>query len=121
MYNRRNKGESMNNETNNEVDINETTNVSEAQDQFQPNPLTRREMKYLKKNRYFDIKDNPSYKDFILFNKKTGQMVEIKASSSFHACKIIGWKPNQVTLIPREAIETAATTEAPETAGSSNV
>ena len=91
--------------------------VTETQEQFQPNPLSRREMKYLKKNRYMEIKDNPEYKDFILFNKKTGQMVEIKASSSFHACKIIGWKPNQVRLIPRDVIESQ---ETPETTGSSN-
>jgi len=66
----------------------------------QPPPLTYREMKSLKKNRYEEIMDNPKCtKSYVLKNKKTGQIVEIKAFSSFHACNIIGWKPNKVSVI----------------------
>ena len=91
--------------------------VSETQEQFQPNPLTRREMKYLKRSRYLETKDSPQYKTFVLFNKKTGQMVELNAASSFHACKTIGWKPNQVRVIAQKEIAI----ETPETVGTSSI
>ncbi len=85
-------------------EINSGVTNSSLNDNSQPS-LTRREMKYLKKNRYMSIKDNPSYKSFIIFNKKNGQMVEIKAASSFHACKIIGSKPNQVKVISENTLK----------------
>jgi len=67
----------------------------------QPPPLGYKEMRALKKSRYEeDILDNPKcIKSFILKNKKTGQIVELKAFSSFHACNVIGWKPNKVIVL----------------------
>ncbi len=65
-----------------------------------PPPLTYKEARALKKARYEDVIKNPKFKQsFVLLNKKTGQIVEIKAASSFHACNIIGWKPNKVTIL----------------------
>jgi hypothetical protein len=65
-----------------------------------PPPLTYKEARALKKARYEDVIKNPKFKQsFVLLNKKTGQVVEIKAASSFHACNIIGWKPNKVTIL----------------------
>jgi len=105
------------NEANVKTEAVETTETAETQEQFQPNPLTRREMKYLKRSRYLETKDSPQYKTFVLFNKKTGQMVELNAASSFHACKTIGWKPNQVRVIAQKEKDI----ETPETVGSSNI
>ena len=62
--------------------------------------LTYKEAKSLKKARYESIVDNPRFKNsYVLLNQKTGQVVEIKAASSFHACNIIGWKYKQVKVI----------------------
>ena len=63
-----------------------------------PPPLTWKEIKSLKRNRYFDIKDKYN-KAFVLQNKRTNQIAEIQAASSFHACKIIGWKSNRTKVI----------------------
>lgn len=72
-----------------------------------PPHLTNREAKYLKRARYDKILDkfNTAY---VLKNNKTGQIVEIRAASSFHACNIIGWKPNRVTVIDKKAVGTEA-------------
>lgn len=82
-----------------------------------PAPLTYKEMKSLHKARYEDIVQNPKFKNaYLLKNTKTGQMVEIRAASSFHACNIIGWKPNkvsvvQITEIKEPVTETSQTQE----------
>ena len=70
----------------------------------QPPPLTHREAKYLKRSQYEKIaeKFNTSY---VLKNTRTGQIVEIRAASSFHACNIIGWKPNRVKILSERKIE----------------
>lgn len=52
----------------------------------------------LKASRYGEIKDKFD-KTFVIENKKTGRVVELKAASSTHACKLIGWRPNNVRLI----------------------
>jgi hypothetical protein len=58
-------------------------------------------MRALKKSRYeTDMLDNPRCtKAYLLKNKKTGQIVELRAFSSFHACNLIGWKPNKVVVL----------------------
>ena len=66
----------------------------------QPAPLTFKEMRSLKKARYEEVHNNPKFKKvYLLKNTKTGQMVEVRAASSYHACKIIGWKPNKVVVM----------------------
>lgn len=66
-------------------------------------PLTIREMKALKRSRYEDIKDKYDTA-FVLRNKKTGQIAEIRAISSYQACKIIGWKSNEVRVIEKKQV-----------------
>ena len=66
-------------------------------------PLTYKELKSLKKARYDEIA--PKFKNvFVLKNKKTGQIAEIRAASSFHACNIIGWRKNRVQVIQERSI-----------------
>jgi len=70
----------------------------------EPPPLTHKEAKALKRSNYEKIssKFNTAY---VLQNKKTGQIVELRAASSFHACNIIGWKPNRVVVIEQKVIK----------------
>lgn len=63
-----------------------------------PPPITWREIRALKKARYFETKDNFEVA-YVLKNKKTKQIAEIQAATSYQACKIIGWKPKQVKVI----------------------
>lgn len=80
--------------------------ASKKEEQKQSAPLTYKEMKSLQKSRYEDIAKNPKFKKtYLLRNNKTGQMAEIRASSSFHACNIIGWKANKVTVIKETEIK----------------
>lgn len=71
-------------------------------------PLTSKEYRALKKAKYGSIA-NKYNQAFLLRNKKTGQVVEIRAVGSYHACRIIGWKPQQVTLLQTRTIEDAKT------------
>jgi hypothetical protein len=41
----------------------------------------------------------------VIRNKRTGQIVEIRAASSYHACNIIGWKHTQVKLLEEKEID----------------
>ena len=76
-------------------------------EQINPPPLTFKEAKALKKSDYdLKIKDNPMFKNmYVLRNKRTGQIVQIRAASSFHACNIIGWKPNKVKVLAEQPIQ----------------
>jgi hypothetical protein len=81
----------------------ETVQIPEEQEQIIPS-VGLKEMKALKKARYNEIAEK--YKtSFVLKKKKTGQIVEIRAASSFHACKIIGWKPTQVSVLEVSEVE----------------
>ena len=79
-------------------------NCNHQEEIQQPPPLTRKEAKALKRSDYDKIaeKFNTSY---VLKNTKTGQIVEIRAASSFHACNIIGWKPNRVKILSERKTE----------------
>ncbi len=57
-----------------------------------------KELKNLKKNNYEKIY-NKFDKSFVLKNKKTGAILEIRALTSIHACKLIGWNPKKTRLI----------------------
>lgn len=85
----------------------ETKETKETQEETKTPPLTYKEMKALKRARYEDkIMFNPMFKKaYLLQNIKTGQVAEIRAASSFHACNIIGWKVNKVRLISEKIIE----------------
>lgn len=64
----------------------------------QENNISDKDFKNLKKNKYFDKKKYFS-QSFVIFNVKTKAIAEIRANSSFHACKMIGWRPQNVVLI----------------------
>ena len=62
--------------------------------------LTYKEFRALRKAKYDEkFSNNPDLDTFVLRNFRTGQIVELKAFSSYQACNIIGWKPNQVRVI----------------------
>ena len=84
----------------------------------EPAPLTRKEAKALKKSKYASkTANNDKYtKMYIIRNKKTNQVVELRAASSFHACNIIGWKPRKVQVLDVRTIEIE---NEPQTVGSS--
>jgi len=77
------------------------------EDSQEPAPLTYKEAKALKKSRYeTDIANNPKFKKvYVIRNKKTNQIVEVRAASSCHACNIMGWKPNKVQLLSENDVE----------------
>jgi len=85
----------------------DTVKKDQEPEQIEPPPLTFREAKALKKSNYdLKIKDNPMFKNmYVLRNKRTGQIVQIRAASSFHACNIIGWKPNKVEVLAEQLIQ----------------
>jgi len=77
---------------------------SSASHNHQPQ-LTSKEMNALKKGKYHEA-INKFKLSHVILNKKTGVIVEMKAASSVHACKMIGWKPNHckvLSIIDREA------------------
>ena len=57
-----------------------------------------KELKALKKSKYHEIVDkfNTIY---VIKNKRTGVIVELRGASSFHCCNLIGWRPRHVTVI----------------------
>lgn len=57
-----------------------------------------KEFKALKRARYNEVAPRFN-KVFVLRKVKTEQVVELRAASSYHACKMIGWKPNDVRLV----------------------
>jgi len=67
-------------------------------------PLTMKEIKALKRARYEDTANNFN-KAYVIQNKRTGQIVEIRAASSVHAANIIGWRPRHVNLIEVKEIK----------------
>ena len=75
--------------------------------QHEPPPLTRKEAKHLKRAKY-NPNDNKFNTSYVIKNTKTGQIVEIRAASSFHACNIIGWKPNKVVVLAHRNLSTDA-------------
>ena len=67
-------------------------------------PLTYREMKALKRSKYA-VEGKKFTKSFLLRNKRTGQIAEIRAASSLHACNFIGWKANRVQILETKDLE----------------
>jgi len=61
-------------------------------------PLTNKDLQHLKENNYNSVISKFD-KKFIIRNKRTGQIAELYAASSFHAANLIGWRPRQIELI----------------------
>lgn len=107
-----------------DVVIKPTEAIAEAQPKVEnppePPPLTDKDLKYLKRSRYEKtIANNDRFKKtYLLHNIRTGQIVELRAASSCHACGIIGWKPNQVRVMAEKEIQPSSE-KTPETASGS--
>jgi len=61
-------------------------------------PIGPREVKALNRNNYEKVSQNFD-KLFLIQNKKTQQIVELRAASSVHACNLIGWRPKNVIVL----------------------
>jgi len=60
--------------------------------------LTKKEIYSLKTHKYENA--TKKYKtSYVILNKKTGLIVEMKAASAVHACSMIGWKSKNCKLI----------------------
>lgn len=66
-------------------------------------PIGPREIRALNDNRYEKISKNFD-RIFLIQNKRTQQIVELRAASSFHACTLIGWRPRHVKVIEEKSI-----------------
>jgi len=84
----------------------------------EPAPLTWKEAKALKQAKYADkIADNKKFKNiYVIRNKKTNQVVELRAASPVHAANIIGWRPRRIQVLD---VRDANPVEEPETTGTS--
>jgi len=76
--------------------------IAEMEEEQAPT-ITIKDFKALKRSGYEKIADKFQYA-YVIRNKKTGVVVEIRAASSVHACNIIGWRPKNTQLI--EVIDT---------------
>lgn len=77
--------------------------IAEMEEQQRQPTISMKEFKSLKRADYDKIVEKYPLA-YVIRNKKTGLVVQIQAASSYHACKIIGWRPRQVELI--EVIDT---------------
>lgn len=81
-----------------------SNNSEEILSRERPVSISKRELASLKLNNYDKIEKQ--FKDsFVIRNNKTGLIVELKAASSYHACKIIGWRAKNCTVLDVSSIE----------------
>lgn len=72
--------------------------VESAMSHDRRNLITNKDLRNLKRNKYEAVRDVSS-QAYIIRNKKTGQIVEIRALSAFHACNLIGWRPKNCKVV----------------------
>jgi len=65
-------------------------------------PIGHKEIKSLNRNKYETISKNFDT-IFLIQNKRTQQIVELRAASSVHACNLIGWKPKHVRVLEEKS------------------
>ena len=68
-----------------------------------PAVLSLKEMKKLKNNRYEEKSEQYS-KSFVIKNKRTGMIVELRAASALQAANFIGWRPRHTILIKEKDV-----------------
>jgi len=61
--------------------------------------LSEDEMKRLKNNGYRQDLGDESWKTYVIRNKKSGKIAEIRAASAVHASNLIGWRPRHIEVI----------------------
>ena len=84
-------------------EVTDIPDVTTDQEQA-PMVLSFKEEKALKKSRYAE-KCKLFDKSFVIKNKRTGMIVELKASSSIQAANFIGWKANHTVLIKQKDLK----------------
>lgn len=62
------------------------------------NFLYPKDIRNLQRNKYEEVSKRFE-KSYVIKNKKTKQIVELKAASSVHAANLIGWRPRHIELI----------------------
>jgi hypothetical protein len=72
-------------------------NLNRKEDNF-TFPISDKDYKNLKKSKYFQVKDKYD-KSFVIQNKKTGVIAEIRAITEVHACSLIGWRIKNTNFI----------------------
>jgi hypothetical protein len=78
--------------------------VKESEPEEIQTHLTYDDFKALKRSKYHQIQ-NQFNESFVLLNKKTNSVVELKAVSVRQACKFIGWRPRHVQLLETRSHE----------------
>jgi len=68
-----------------------------------PAVLGWRETKALRKNGYNE-KSSQYTKSFVIKNKRTGMIVELRAASAYQAANFIGWRPRHTILIKEKDV-----------------
>ena len=71
--------------------------IAEMEEKAAEPQITMKEIKALKRARYDKIAEKFQFA-YVIKNKMTGLVVEIRAASTVHAAKIIGWRPRHVEL-----------------------
>ncbi len=64
--------------------------------------IDEKDMKNLKKSKYEQMSSKWS-KVYVL-QHKTGKVVELKAASPLHACKMIGWRHRHVKILSEKDV-----------------
>ena len=59
--------------------------------------IGRNEIRALRRSKYDEIANK--FDKIFTLSHKSGKIVEIRAASSVHACKIIGWRPRHVKVV----------------------
>lgn len=72
--------------------------MNSSKEYFQNLRNELKDQKSLNRSHYGDIKESMP-KTFILQNKKTGKVAEIKACSELHAANLIGWRLRHVIVL----------------------
>ena len=78
--------------------MNEQTNLINEEEQRKQPRLSKKEIYSLKQSKYNE-KIDKFENSYVIMNKKTGMIVEMKAMSPVHACTMIGWRIKNCKLI----------------------
>jgi len=81
----------------------ETSTTFEKEEAQVPISLSEKEIKALISSKY-EQKAHLYKKSFVIKNKRTGMIVELRAVSAIQASNFIGWKPRHTVLIKEKDI-----------------
>jgi hypothetical protein len=107
------EGNSTNESTSSGTTASYNKSISDLEQRHYQPTISKREIAALKRARYDKIQNKFRY-GFVIQNMKNGLVVEIRATSAFHACNIIGWRPKNTRVI--EIIDNEKNEEGKESA-----